>query len=78
MKLLDRVRELACADCGRRFLTCVMEFDHRDPSDKRYDMNLIAGRVKFSTLLEELAKCDIVCSNCHRIRTRHQRCATRE
>lgn len=73
MRFLERLRELACADCGRRFPTCVMEFDHRDPAAKRYGMNLIAGRVKFSRLLEESAKCDIVCSNCHRIRTTRRR-----
>ncbi len=72
MKFLERVRELPCADCGRRFLPVVMEFDHRDPSAKRYAMNTVAGRLRFSRLLEEMAKCDILCTNCHRIRTRRR------
>ncbi len=33
----------------------------------------LAGRVRFVILLEEVAKCDIVCANCHRERTFQRR-----
>jgi len=50
-----------------------MEFDHRDGTLKTGLVSRMAGRVKIGTLLEEAAKCDIVCTNCHRDRSFHQR-----
>jgi hypothetical protein len=72
-QFLERLRELPCADCGRRYPPCVMEFDHRDPSEKSYLVSQMPGRVAFRRILEEIAKCDIVCANCHRKRTHLRR-----
>jgi hypothetical protein len=50
-----------------------MDFDHRDPSTKSFSLMSSRAQLKArSRLLEEIAKCDIVCSNCHRVRTRRQ------
>lgn len=73
MDLLERIRQLPCFDCGRTYPTCAMELDHRDPSLKRGLPSQMAGRVRMRTLLEEIAKCDIVCTNCHRDRSYRQR-----
>ena len=73
MDLLRRLRELPCAGCGETFPICVMEFDHRVGVAKRGLVSQMAGRVKIATLLDEIAKCDVVCSNCHRIRTYERR-----
>lgn len=73
MELINRIRQLPCADCGESFPTCVMEFDHRDPTQKRGLITQMAGRVRIATLLEEIAKCDIVCCNCHRDRSFRRR-----
>lgn len=50
----------------------VLEFAHRDRKSKRLN---IADATKYSlkTAKEEIAKCDIVCANCHNIRTIEQR-----
>lgn len=58
-----------CTDCKRFFSWVVMEFDHRDGRQSR--LELIAYRVHRSRakLMEEMAKCDLVCANCHRVRT---------
>ncbi|HEX8733821.1 MAG TPA: hypothetical protein VF721_00770 [Pyrinomonadaceae bacterium] len=50
----------------------VLEFDHRDRKTKRIN---IADSTKYSLKVakEEIAKCDIVCANCHNIRTIEQR-----
>ena len=45
-----------------------MDFDHIDPNNKRYTVAQ-SGTCSNVTLLEEISKCDIVCANCHRIRT---------
>jgi hypothetical protein len=80
-EFLRKLREVPCADCGGRFAPHQMDFDHRDPSEKKFW--LCSGRAALKSreqLLVEAAKCDIVCANCHRLRTRRQhraRLATR-
>jgi hypothetical protein len=70
--LLDQLRSVPCADCGGRYAQCSRDFDHREPSTKiRAVTRLIAGSTE--RLLAEAAKCDIVCANCHRIRTFERR-----
>jgi len=72
--MLNKLRDVPCADCGRRFPPCVMQFDHRDPASKKYEVTRVLTRAH-ATILEEVAKCDIVCTNCHRDRTYRQRIA---
>lgn len=60
-------------DCKREFPSYVMDFDHRDASTKRDTVsNLVAKARSLMAIEAEIAKCDLVCSNCHRIRT-HRR-----
>ena len=56
-----------CMDCGIQYPPYVMDFDHRDPSQKKFTIATI-GRHTIAELLDEISKCDVVCSNCHRIR----------
>jgi hypothetical protein len=71
LAMLRRLREVPCADCGVRFAPHQMDFDHRNPADKSLAMTsgaaMLASRPR---LLLEVAKCDVVCANCHRVRTR--------
>lgn len=67
--LLRAMRERPCLDCDKAFPWFVMEFDHRDPSQKTAFVTQMAGRVTLGRLLQEVAKCDIVCASCHRVRT---------
>ncbi len=71
--LLRAFRKHACTDCGRRLPWYAMEFDHREPGIKCFDVTRKAGRVTLLQLLEELEKCDVVCANCHRSRTFRRR-----
>ena len=75
MDVLNRIRGLPCANCRGSFAACSMEFDHRDAPRKIGVLSRMAGRVSIALLLEEIAKCDIVCANCHRDRSFHQRSA---
>jgi hypothetical protein len=75
VELLRRLRSVSCLDCGGSFPAFVMDFDHRDPRTKRAPVMHMPGRASDRRILEEVAKCDVVCSNCHRNRTfvrRHQ------
>jgi len=56
----------SCIDCGNSD-TRVLELDHL--GDKDYTISKRVGMVKLSTLMPEIKKCDVVCANCHRIRT---------
>ncbi len=67
--LLRVFRATPCLDCAQTFPWHVMEFDHRLPEQKAALVTRMAGRVSLRRLLEEVAKCDIVCANCHRLGT---------
>lgn len=66
-KLLRAFKDQPCADCGLRYPDHVMQFDHIVPNGKKS----LSGRSTMSLkkLIEELAECEVVCANCHCIRT---------
>lgn len=70
--LLLSLRDRPCLDCGKRFPPFVMQFDHRDPSDKKF-LVCETWLSSVTRILNEAAKCDIVCPNCHRDRTLRRR-----
>jgi hypothetical protein len=61
-----------CCECGGKFPYYVLDFDHRDPQNKRYEPAKLAETGSWDKMLAEIAKCDVVCANCHRERT-HQK-----
>ncbi len=67
-ELIDRLKSGPCMDCGGAFPPYVMDFDHRDPATKYRPVSQLTGRNE-ATILAEIDKCDLVCANCHRIRT---------
>lgn len=64
------VKNVPCMDCKGVFPYFVMDFDHRDPKAKKKGLTSIT-RLAHSrkTLEDEIAKCDVICANCHRMRT---------
>ena len=66
------IRELKesqpCKDCAKKFPWYVMDYDHL--RDKRLNLSHMCGRAySLDAIKDEIAKCDLVCSNCHRERT---------
>lgn len=62
-----------CMDCKGVFPPFCMDYDHRNPNEKYKEVGiLVVGRYAKSLILQEMAKCDLVCANCHRIRTAKQ------
>lgn len=55
-----------CADCNVSYPPVVMDF-HHVRGVKKYNISKFGSR-STSSLLREMAKCDILCANCHRIR----------
>jgi hypothetical protein len=55
-----------CEKCGYDRNYAALSFHHRDSSLKKFTLDLqnITNR-KWERILEELAKCDLLCMNCH-------------
>ena len=64
-----RVKDVPCLDCGRSYPHYVMDFDHVRGKKKMDVAVMVQSGVSIRTLRMEIAKCEIVCSNCHRERT---------
>jgi hypothetical protein len=64
--VVREAKDRPCQDCGLQYPYYVMDFDHRE--DKQF--NIASYRnVGIRQLRAEIVKCDVVCANCHRIRT---------
>lgn len=83
-EMLERVRKRidfinaykmsrGCADCGWCGHPHALEFDHRPGEDKVADVTKMRIRGTMAQLIAEMKKCDVVCANCHRIRTAERR-----
>ena len=57
-----------CVDCKVQYPYYVMDFDHVRGRKQKNVMELVPSLSK-KKIDEEIAKCEVVCSNCHRIRT---------
>lgn len=69
LAIVKKLKSVPCSDCGISYPHYVMDFDHLPSKNrKRWSVNRrVIGSI--TTLMEEIDKCEIVCSNCHRIRT---------
>lgn len=64
----DLKESTPCTDCKQKYPYYVMEFDHL--GDKRDNISRMARHgLSLDTIKSEIAKCEIVCANCHRFRT---------
>jgi hypothetical protein len=70
--LRDLKTKTPCVDCGINYPYYVMDFDHVRGQKHANVMELVSTLSK-KKIDEEIAKCEIVCSNCHRIRTHMRR-----
>jgi len=58
-----------CFDCGKHYPSYVMDFDHVRGTKKATVSELVRNSSSWDQIQEEIDKCDLVCSNCHRERT---------
>jgi hypothetical protein len=63
-----------CTDCGERD-PIVLEFDHL--SDKLFNIGAVLTYRNWASILAEIEKCEVVCANCHRRRTKKRQKAMR-
>ena len=63
------LQNIQCETCGESD-PAVLDFAHIDPSTKKANVSeLITKGYPKKTILEEVAKCKVLCSNCHRRET---------
>jgi hypothetical protein len=79
-RLIRQAKDVPCADCGQRYPHYVMDFDHRKGVKKCFNISIAGGqtRISWERIAAEIAKCDVVCANCHRIRTHLRQIAERK
>src|ERR1700682_2253314 len=59
---INKFKDVPCKDCGIKYNPWVMQFDHL--SNKKFIISSHTWKSK-NVLLEEIAKCEIRCANCH-------------
>ena len=65
---LDELKDSPCNDCGKKFPPVAMDFDHVQ-GEKTRTISYLVRNSTWEAVLEEIAKCELVCANCHRVRT---------
>lgn len=68
-KIVIDLKNKPCTDCKNTYPYFVMDFDHIK-GKKRFNISEATQKYRsIPRLMEEIAKCELVCANCHRIRT---------
>ena len=69
---IDAIKSISeCIDCGESN-PLVLDFDHVRGNKKMCISNMVRNSYSIETIQKEIEKCEIRCSNCHRIVT-HKR-----
>ena len=63
--LKDYKKTLECEECGENHPAC-LDFHHIDPSKKSFSLGRINKFLCKKLIKEEIAKCSVLCANCHR------------
>lgn len=64
--------ERGCKICGYKESALALDLDHKDRTKKEFSLSR-AHSVSWERLHEELAKCEVLCANCHRIKTQEEK-----
>lgn len=75
-QFVNELKLSPCSQCHRNYPVEAMEFDHLHGKVSEVS-TLVKNGVSINRIKQEIAKCDLVCANCHRIRTYQRRQATR-
>lgn len=67
-EIVAAAKDVPCMDCGVAYPYYVMTFDHV-VGEKLFPISLRKGQMSLTQLRAEIAKCEIVCQNCHHERT---------
>jgi hypothetical protein len=71
-EVYNRLKCGPCMDCKVQYNPWQMQFDHRNPELKSFQVSKNASSIT-EKVLSEIKKCDLVCANCHADRTHKRR-----
>ena len=54
-----------CLICFEKESVC-LDFHHVDPTQKKREVSILVRNSSIKTILKEISKCVVLCSNCHR------------
>lgn len=70
-KLIDKIKlSKGCLHCGYKKDAVALDFDHLNPSEKEFNISHLFATASIEKLMKEINKCQILCANCHRIKTK--------
>lgn len=58
-----------CADCGIEYPYYVMQYDHLPEHERLGVVYAVGVKYGLTAMKREIAKCEVVCANCHCART---------
>lgn len=58
-----------CVDCKENYPHYMLDFDHLPEFKKLGSPTEIMHKYSWEKAMQEISKCEIVCANCHKIRT---------
>ena len=61
----DYKSRLSCSVCPEHHPAC-LDFHHIDPSKKKWAIAQMVHKISLKSLKDEIAKCVVLCANCHR------------
>lgn len=74
-QFIRQLKSQPCTDCGKKFHFAAMHFDHL--RDKKFNISDGSSRaMNLDKLKKEIAKCEVVCANCHAVRTYTRLCSS--
>ncbi len=69
LKYLIKLLGGKCSRCSIEFPIVVYDFHHIDPKMKKFTIGDGINNYSMEILIEEAKKCELLCSNCHRLIT---------
>lgn len=66
------LKDKPCNDCGGKFDPVCMQWDHLPQYSKSANVSNLAKTGRKSAVLAEIKKCELVCANCHALRTKNR------
>lgn len=71
--VLDDLKlRIGCKECGYKEHPAALDWSHRDDTTKHFNIGANIKR-SWDDTVQEIAKCDVLCANCHRVHTFEQR-----
>lgn len=66
-QIVRDAKSCPCQKCGKSYPPKVMDLHHREGEQKDGKISRMVERASLAALIEEIAKCDVLCANCHRM-----------